>query len=148
MSIPEPPKDKRTKAYKEWKAKYDAAPEGAGDVVEKITEATGIKTAVKVVAEAFGADCGCDDRKRRLNDILRFKPKDCLTEDEFNFLTGYYSEEKGELDESRRITIEEQHQFLEIYNRIMPRSRSLTNCGACFKKDIYRPLSKIYTDYR
>ena len=37
------PKDKRTKAYKEWKKKFDAAPEGLGDTVEKVTEATGIK---------------------------------------------------------------------------------------------------------
>ena len=35
MSIPKPPKDKRTKAYKQWKAKYEASPEGMGDVVRE-----------------------------------------------------------------------------------------------------------------
>lgn len=147
MSIPEPPKDRRTKAYREWKAKYDAAPEGAGDVVESITEATGIKAVVNAVADAFGADCGCDERKTKLNNILRFKPKECLTEQEFNTLSFYYSENKGEFDESIQITVERQVELVDIYNRIMPRSRDLTNCGSCFLKDIYRPLSKVYSTY-
>ena len=34
---------------------------GLGDTVEKITEATGIKKAVKFIA---GEDCGCNERKR------------------------------------------------------------------------------------
>ena len=38
------PKDKRTKEYKEWKAKFDVEqakkPDGLGDVVESITKAT------------------------------------------------------------------------------------------------------------
>ena len=60
----QPPKDKRTKAYKEWKKKFDdmqeTNPSGLGDVIEKVTEATGIKKAVKFLA---GEDCGCDQRK-------------------------------------------------------------------------------------
>ena len=40
--------DKRTKEYKEWKKQQPS--EGLGDVVEKITEATGIKSAVKWLA--------------------------------------------------------------------------------------------------
>ena len=84
MSIPEPPKDKRTKEFKAWKEKYESAAEGAGDVIESITTATGIKAAVEFVAEAFDASCGCDERKKKLNNILRFKPKNCLNEEEFN----------------------------------------------------------------
>ena len=34
--------DKRTKEYKEWKVS-----QGLGDTIEKVTEATGIKKAVK-----------------------------------------------------------------------------------------------------
>ena len=58
-----PPKDKRTKEYKEWKAKYDAQPSGLGDVVEKVTKATGIKKVVKAISKAVGVDCGCEKRK-------------------------------------------------------------------------------------
>jgi len=62
------PKDKRTKEWKEWKALQEdityQEPDGLGDVVEKFTEATGIKALVK---EIIGDDCGCDKRKDQLN---------------------------------------------------------------------------------
>ena len=38
--------------------------EGLGDVVEVITEKTGIKKAVKAV---FGDDCGCEERRSLAN---------------------------------------------------------------------------------
>ena len=41
--IPNKPKDKRTKAYKEWVAKYESNSSGLGDTIEKITKATGVK---------------------------------------------------------------------------------------------------------
>ena len=44
----EQPKDKRTKAYKDWKANQEKASEGLGDTIAKVTEATGIKKAVRV----------------------------------------------------------------------------------------------------
>ena len=37
-----------------------------GDLVEKITTYTGIKYLVKKI---WGEDCGCEDRKNRLNNI-------------------------------------------------------------------------------
>ena len=41
------PKDKRTKEYKEWKKKFNKENTlGLGDIVVKVTEATGIKKAV------------------------------------------------------------------------------------------------------
>ena len=39
-----------------------------GDFVEKITKATGIKWLVKKI---WGDDCGCDERKDKLNNIFR-----------------------------------------------------------------------------
>lgn len=47
---------------------------GMGDVVELITEKTGIKKAVETVSSAIGAeDCGCSERREKLNVILPFK---------------------------------------------------------------------------
>lgn len=40
---------------------------GMGDVIEKITKATGIKKVVDTVSKATGKDCGCDKRKEALN---------------------------------------------------------------------------------
>ena len=61
--------DKRTKAYKEWLEKYENQSDGVGDTVEKITEKTGIKKLVKMVV---GDDCGCDERKEKLNEIFPY----------------------------------------------------------------------------
>ena len=43
-------------------------PQGLGDVVEKVTEVTGIKAAV----EALTDDCGCKERKAALNKLVPF----------------------------------------------------------------------------
>ena len=43
--------------------------EGLGDTIEKFTEATGIKKVVKWIA---GDDCGCEERKAKLNALFRY----------------------------------------------------------------------------
>jgi hypothetical protein len=48
-------------------------PKGLGDVVEAVTEATGIKKVVETVAKATGRDCGCGRRKEALNRLVPFK---------------------------------------------------------------------------
>lgn len=40
-----------------------------GNLIELITEHTGIKWLVKKVSKVLGVDCGCDKRKEDLNDI-------------------------------------------------------------------------------
>ena len=70
----------KAKAKKKVTTKKEVEPkmEGLGDLVEKVTEATGIKKVVKAV---FGDDCGCDERREKLNKLLSFKTAECLTED-------------------------------------------------------------------
>ena len=50
---------------------------GLGDTIEKITKATGIKKAVEVARKATGLskDCGCNKRKKKLNNIFPYKNK-------------------------------------------------------------------------
>ena len=57
---------------------------GLGDTIEQITEATGIKKLVKFIA---GDDCGCKERKEKLNALFPYHKPECLTEDEYNYLT-------------------------------------------------------------
>jgi len=45
---------------------------GLGDVVEKVTKATGIKRVVKKISDATGTDCGCSKRKDKLNRMFPF----------------------------------------------------------------------------
>jgi hypothetical protein len=42
-----------------------------GDKIELILKLTGIHYLVKYVSRLLGIDCGCEDRKKRLNNIKR-----------------------------------------------------------------------------
>lgn len=44
--------------------------EGLGDVISKVTHATGIAQTVDTVAQFFNADCGCLKRQDALNKVL------------------------------------------------------------------------------
>jgi len=131
------PKDKRTKAWKEWKKNFNKQSKGVGDTIEKITEATGIKKAVKFIA---GDDCGCDDRKKILNHIFPYQKPNCLTEDEFNYL----GEKIGKIN---TVTVEEQKHLLNIYNRVFNDKRELTSCGSCFLNGVWKKLERVYKEY-
>ena len=67
--------DKRTKAYKDSIKEVEVS-YNVGDKVESILEATGISKLVKFIA---GEDCGCDERKAKLNDMFGYTVL-CLTE--------------------------------------------------------------------
>jgi len=74
---------KAKKSTKNIKAK------GLGDTVEQVLEATGI---AKIAKWALGEDCGCDERKAKLNYLFPYYKPECLREDEFVFLDKYYTE--------------------------------------------------------
>ena len=46
-----------------------------GNFIELITTYTGIKWLVKKISKLTGKDCGCDDRKNKLNDIELWQQK-------------------------------------------------------------------------
>ena len=130
--------DKRSKAYKEWKKNHAEASKGLGDTVEKFTEATGIKKLVKFVA---GDDCGCDERKEKLNYLFPNYRPNCLTENEYNYL----SERVGNLN---TVTIEEQKALLNIYNRVFNDRRELTGCNSCFLNGVWKKLERVFNEYK
>jgi hypothetical protein len=133
--------DKRTKEYKsyaQWKENQEAASEGLGDSVEKITEATGIKAAVKFLA---GEDCGCDQRKEKLNKLFSYNKPECLTEDEYNYLSDFYSTERSVVS-----GIEKQ-QLILIYNRVFKSNKRMTSCSACMR-NIYSRLKEYFEAYQ
>ena len=135
------PKDKRTKAYKEWKKKFDLEnenkSEGLGDTIEKITVMTGIKKVAKFIA---GEDCGCDERKEKLNKVLPYHKPKCLNESEYNFLENWFS------DRRLIITPEKQQKLLDIYNRVFNTKRKLTSCNSCVK-EVILDLEKLFKTY-
>jgi hypothetical protein len=131
--------DKRTKAYKEWKAKFEAnQSKGLGDTVEKVTKATGIKKVVKAV---LGDDCGCDERKAKLNKLVRYKVVNCLEQDEYEFLKEVFERNK------KKVTPEEQIKFKNIFERVYNK-RLTSDCLSCsFVSEIYKPLNNLYKNY-
>ena len=128
--------DKRSKEYREWKKNHANASEGLGDTVEKITKATGIKKAVKFLA---GEDCGCDERKEKLNEIFRYKKPECLSESEFNLIKMAVDTKKN------RFTPDEQELFKNIYERIFKVKVECTPCS--FAKVVWKDLTAVYNQY-
>lgn len=135
------PKDKRTKAYKEWKKNFDAEQEtkskGLGDDIEKITKATGIKKLVKFIA---GEDCGCDERKNKLNKIFRHNKLECLNEEEYDYLTEFFSKNKNVLNN------EEINKLYEISNRVFNKNNKPSSCSSCVRTVTLR-LKKLVDAY-
>ena len=82
---------------------------GLGDIIQKVTKATGIEKAVKFIA---GEDCGCDARRDKLNKLFPIKKPLCLTEDEYNWLTEF---REGKTDTLTRV---ESKTLSAIYTRV------------------------------
>jgi|SRR5210317_868 len=140
QQIPPKPKDKRTKRYKEWVAKYENSSEGVGDTVEKVTKATGIKKVVEFIA---GEDCGCDDRKKQLNYLFPYNKPNCFTEEEFDYLTELYSDK---LWYRRSPDGNKVKEIYDIYNRVFNTADRPSGCGSCVLNRM-KKLERLYREY-
>ena len=132
----EEPKDKRTKAYKEWKANQEKASEGLGDTIAKVTEATGIKKAVKFIA---GEDCGCDERQERLNRIFKYDKPECLNEDEYEYIADWIDNGKNKLNNKQL------KEMNVIYNRVFKKK---FKCQKCSAPRMMKELVTYFNDYK
>lgn len=130
--------------YNTFKANFEyhkaRSSKGFGDTVEKITKATGIKKVVDTVADALDTDCGCDKRKKKLNELFPYLMPELLTEDEFNFLDLTFKNETNKIKDPDRI--------LEIYNRVFKDKKKMTSCSPCFVNQVYNKLKAIYNEYK
>ena len=109
---------------------------GLGDSIDKITTATGIK---KVVKALFGDDCGCEERRIKLNKLLPYKIE-CLNENEFNYLDTF-DWNKQQLDRY------DQQRLLGIYNRIFNLRHEASSCRTCWI-NILEELKIVYEEYK
>ena len=133
----EAPKDKRTKAYKEWVKKYGEQSKGLGDTVAKMTKATGIESLVKFIA---GEDCGCDSRQKKLNEMFRYNKPECLNEYEYNYLKDFFE------TKSNVVTPKQQKELIKIYNRIFKKNRQPSSCVTCVKT-VVKELQSYFKTY-
>jgi hypothetical protein len=110
---------------------------GLGDTVAKITEATGIDKLVQWVA---GEDCGCDERRDKLNKIFPYRKPNCLTEGEHEYLTEFFGRYKN------FVTSEDQLKLIAIYNRVFNDTKKFSTCASCVRGMI-EGLKTIHNEY-
>jgi hypothetical protein len=110
---------------------------GLGDTIAKITEATGIDKAVKFIA---GEDCGCNERKKKLNELFPYRQNQCLLEDDYNWLVEYFKTTTNEVTASKQMKV------LEIYNRVFQIKKPSTSCSDCFR-DVHNELKRVMKVY-
>ena len=116
--------------------------QGLGDTIESITEATGIKKAVELFSKATGIDCGCDERKAKLNELFSYsRTVNCLTESDYNVLTDLIDPKKSSL------TAEEQKQLSDIYFNVFNYRLQLSSCGSCWAGKV-QELRQVYNEYK
>jgi len=115
---------------------------GLGDTIEQITEATGIKKAVKMFSEATGIDCGCDNRKETLNKLFSYnKNINCLNETDYNSLTKYLNAKQTSLNAI------EQQQISDIYYNVFNYRLQISSCTSCWAGKLDE-LRKVYNEYK
>lgn len=132
--------DKRTKEYKEWKASFDKENSiGLGDVIEKVTAATHVKKVVEFIA---GDDCGCKERKEKLNKHrLKFPLVRCFTEDLYNKWTSFTERNPKEINHK------DQELIIDSFNQLFARKIS-HNHLCCGNANLYiEQINKVYTKY-
>jgi len=113
---------------------------GLGDSIEKITKATGIKQATDWIFDKLGKDCGCDTRKEKLNKLFPYKNIECLNEDEYMYLKGFFALNKNV------VNINEQRTLLNIHNRVFNTNKEQSSCGSCVK-DLVNSMKRLYNEY-
>jgi hypothetical protein len=109
---------------------------GLGDAVEAVTEATGIKAIVHAIA---GDDCGCDERKKKWNELFPFQKRvvNCMSETDKEYLKNFFNSKSDKLG-----TIQ-QREMSEIYLRVYNRKIEPTSCGSCWR-DYVNELKRAY----
>ena len=110
---------------------------GLGDTVENVLEATGIAKVAKFV---LGEDCNCQERKKKLNEWFPYRQPECLTEEEYNWLTETRILEKDTFKPTEVTRVR------EIYSRVMKVRLEPSSCASCFREIVVN-LRKVYNAY-
>tara|TARA_R100000353_G_scaffold173278_1_gene139437 strand:- start:354 stop:722 length:369 start_codon:yes stop_codon:yes gene_type:complete len=110
---------------------------GLGDTIAKITKATGIDKVAKVV---LGDDCGCEERRKKLNQMFpNFKNIRQFTEDEIKI----YDEVVPNSDKKGMLTPAEKTIVSALYRSVFGVNPEWKSCGPC-NAQIMRNLKQVY----
>jgi hypothetical protein len=114
--------------------------QGLGDSIEKFTEATGIKKAVELFSEVTGLDCGCDERKEKLNKIFPYKNVNCLNEPDYIYLKDFFATNPSQL------SVQMQRDLSGIYKNVFNVNLEASACSSCWR-DYVSQIRRIYNEY-
>ena len=125
--------DRRSKEFRLMKEEFASQKEisGLGDVVEAFTKATGIKAVVDKVSDVLGVDCGCDERRERLNNLLPRGRKQvrCMTDEEYTEYGLFMNTRK-----KGRLEADEVKYLMSLYTKIYNRKWAKVRCTQCALK--------------
>ena len=108
---------------------------GLGDSIEKVFKATGID---KVAKKVLGEDCGCDERKEKLNKLFPYGKARQFTKDEKSVYERVLpSIKKG------KITAQEQAILVALYNNVFGTNKRPSSCSSCARETTSK-LDQIY----
>jgi len=115
-----------SKKYQELKKNVIESSKGLGDSIAKITKATGIDTVVKAIT---GDDCGCDERKVKLNKLFSYKEVKCISEEDYAYLDRFFN------GNPRKVTNKQKVRLIGIYNFAFSKNQKTnTSCSPCISK--------------
>tara|TARA_B100000902_G_C27248605_1_gene883929 strand:- start:288 stop:668 length:381 start_codon:yes stop_codon:yes gene_type:complete len=115
-------------------------PRGLGDKIEKFTEKTGIKKIVDTISEATGIDCGCSEKRDRLNAMFpNFRNIRPFTKDE----KAIYEQVMPDVDKTKTVTKQQQYILNGIYKAVFNTDAKFTSCSPCVKRTLDN-LRKVY----
>lgn len=150
--------DKRGKKYKKMKLAYNKSIEtknvddvGIGTTIEKVLKATGVSKLVEVFTPE-GKDCGCDERKRLLNNSPTFnvsqKPKRCMDKAMFEAYDNFVQSrevDKWSAEQAKLVFDTYEWVFALRYDT----KRMCANCNgtANILKMITASLDKVHESY-
>jgi len=115
---------------------------GLGDTIENVLQATGVKQLFEIFVD--GNDCGCDERKEKLNNLFpyRFKAR-CLTEQEYNDWKRFREVR------TLRMSADQVRYVCDLYASVFNRQKWYP-CSSCSPKpliNIIDKLDKVYETY-
>jgi len=110
---------------------------GLGDTVESILAATHVD---KMAKWLLGDDCGCEARKKKLNELFPYRKPECLEEPEHRFLKEWFEKNTDVVKPSEQATM------LKIHSRIFKVRNEPTSCVPCLL-DKVNQLRTVYNEY-
>lgn len=110
---------------------------GLGDTIKSVTDKTGLSKLVKTI---FGDDCGCEERREKLNNMFpNFQNIRPFTKDE----KKVYESLMPQIEKKQFVNPNQKKGLNILYKAVFDSEAKWSNCGSCNKKTIEN-LRRVY----